>query len=129
MPIVSTIRTPVFSLKPSSTTWIIILIFNNFTATGLLLEGFEQLIKNKKPLASRDILADVLTEQYTRISDIGYPISDLVSSNIQFASRGRNTYTITTGHQLNIFTGPLYFIFKIATAIKLSQTTKRAFPR
>src|SRR5690606_18695417 len=39
-----------------------------------------------------------------------------------------NSYTITTGHQLNIFTGPLYFIFKIATAIKLSIDLKEQFP-
>src|SRR5882757_3820016 len=38
------------------------------------------------------------------------------------------SYTITTGHQLNIFAGPLYFLYKIATAIKLAQQLKAAHP-
>src|ERR1043166_8459754 len=37
------------------------------------------------------------------------------------ALKDKLTFTITTGHQLCLFTGPLYFIYKIATAIKLSQ--------
>jgi bacillithiol biosynthesis cysteine-adding enzyme BshC len=39
-----------------------------------------------------------------------------------------NTFTITTGHQLNIFTGPLYFIYKIVTAINLAKDLKAKFP-
>lgn len=33
-----------------------------------------------------------------------------------------NTFTITTAHQPNIFTGPLYFIYKILHAIKLAES-------
>src|SRR5690606_31373268 len=33
-----------------------------------------------------------------------------------------------TGHQLNIFTGPLYFIYKIVTAINLAKELKTAYP-
>src|SRR5690606_4782654 len=38
------------------------------------------------------------------------------------------TFTVTTGHQLNIFTGPLYFVFKIAGTMRLAQDLKKAFP-
>jgi bacillithiol synthase len=32
-----------------------------------------------------------------------------------------NTVTITTGHQLNLATGPLYFIYKIISALRLAE--------
>ncbi|RKR81922.1 bacillithiol biosynthesis cysteine-adding enzyme BshC [Mucilaginibacter gracilis] len=91
------------------------------------MDGFTQLIQNKKPTAGRQVLANVLTEQYASISDAGFSISDFVSANIELL-RHHNTFTITTGHQLNIFTGPFYFIFKIASAIKLCSQLKAQFP-
>src|SRR5690606_12180634 len=33
-----------------------------------------------------------------------------------------------TGHQLNLFTGPLYFIYKIVTTINLALELKIAYP-
>lgn len=40
-----------------------------------------------------------------------------------------NTFTITTGHQLCLFTGPLYFIYKIMTAIRLAESLREAYPQ
>ena len=91
------------------------------------MDGFKQLIQTKRPTANRLVLAQVLKEQYSRISEVGGSISDLVWDNIELL-RDDNTYTITTGHQLNIFTGPFYFIFKIASAIKLCGQLKEQFP-
>lgn len=40
-----------------------------------------------------------------------------------------NTFTITTGHQLSLFTGPLYFIVKILHVIKMCKELKDAQPK
>lgn len=39
----------------------------------------------------------------------------------------KNTFTVTTGHQLCLFTGPLYFIYKIVSVINLCKTLKQNF--
>lgn len=97
------------------------------------LEGFADLLKTKKVIADRAILANVLNEQYqiiakyARIWDAGFSVPEPVKQNIE-KLRLDNTYTITTGHQLNIFAGPLYFIYKIVTAIKLAQQLKDRHP-
>src|SRR5690606_21269725 len=38
-----------------------------------------------------------------------------------------NTFSITTGHQLNLFTGPLYFLYKIISAINLASALKEKY--
>lgn len=40
----------------------------------------------------------------------------------------KGTYTITTGHQLCLFTGPLYFIYKIISTINLAEALQKAYP-
>ena len=93
-------------------------------------DGFADLLKNKKVIADREILVQVLLEQYARIADndkVSPTGGDLEGAVIKKLLNS-NTYTITTGHQLNIFAGPLYFIYKIATAIKLAQQLKEKFP-
>jgi bacillithiol synthase len=39
-----------------------------------------------------------------------------------------NTFVVTTAHQPNLFTGPLYFFYKIIHAIQLAASLKAAFP-
>lgn len=90
------------------------------------LKGFADLFNEKKVAADRDILVTVLTEQYDRIL-AKEPNTVIPQKNIAALAEG-NTYTVTTGHQLNIFAGPLYFIYKIVTAIKLARQLKAAFP-
>lgn len=90
------------------------------------LDGFADLLKNKKVVADREILYRVLHKQYSKTS-LQAVHHSLVSENISLL-KSENTYTVTTGHQLNIFAGPLYFIYKIVTAIKLAQQLTAAFP-
>lgn len=40
----------------------------------------------------------------------------------------KKTFCITTAHQLNIFTGPLYVIYKIITSILLSEALSKEYP-
>lgn len=86
-------------------------------------DGFEKQIRNKKAFEHRPLLVRCLTEQYGSLLQD----SPKVAQNVELLAQD-NTYTITTGHQLNIFTGPLYFIFKIITAIRLAEDLKTKFP-
>ncbi|WP_295667511.1 bacillithiol biosynthesis cysteine-adding enzyme BshC [uncultured Mucilaginibacter sp.] len=87
------------------------------------LTGFAALLKNKTVVADRQLLHDILLGQYQHQDK--YPVE--VLDNISLL-KSADTFTITTGHQLNIFAGPLYFIYKIVTAIKLSRQLKENFP-
>ena len=89
------------------------------------LSSFKDQITEKKKSFSpsaRKTLQHVLNEQYKDLT-----ISDFVSNNIKSIT-DEKTFTITTGHQLNIFTGPLYFIYKIASVINASRQLKKAYP-
>ncbi|MFV0530779.1 MAG: bacillithiol biosynthesis cysteine-adding enzyme BshC [Flavobacteriales bacterium] len=68
---------------------------------------------------NRPILYKALLKQYE-----GFQIHQKVSENLH-AIKEENTFTITTGHQLNLFTGPLYFIYKILCIINLSEEMNR----
>ncbi len=54
-------------------------------------------------------------------------VSNLTSENIA-ALKHKNTFTVTTGHQLNLFTGPLYFLYKIISTINLTKELAAAYP-
>lgn len=89
------------------------------------LENFEAQIDEKQqnyPLVNREILAEELERQYA-----GFEISNHTKSNIE-SLKNANTFTITTGHQLNLFTGPLYFLYKIISVINLCKALKSKYP-
>ncbi|MBC7643255.1 MAG: bacillithiol biosynthesis cysteine-adding enzyme BshC [Flavobacterium sp.] len=70
----------------------------------------------------RKILVEELEKQYKNIVT-----SEFTLKNIQLLNNS-NTYTITTGHQLNLFTGPLYFLYKIISTINLCKELKAKYP-
>lgn len=90
---------------------------NPFYANFPKLENFSKQIEKKQgfTLESRDVLVEALKKQYINAS-----ISKETRDNIQSLA-DKNTFTITTGHQLNLFTGPLYFLYKIFSVINLSE--------
>lgn len=85
--------------------------------------GLSEAIVKRNFRGSREVLVRMLKKQY--LSEREIPLA--VSSNIASLADDR-TFTVTTGHQLNIFTGPLYFIYKIVTAINLAAQLKREHP-
>ncbi len=97
--------------------------YNNFPE----LKGFEKQIDAKRhsELVSeshRKVLVETLRHQYKNINT-----SKKTKQNIQSLLK-ENTFTVTTGHQLNLFTGPLYFLYKIVSTINLAKWLKSEFP-
>lgn len=89
------------------------------------LENFKDQIEEKKqsfPKENRNILVNSITNQYR-----GLQASVLTSENIG-SLKNENTFTIVTGHQLNLFTGPLYFLYKIISTINLAEQLKEKYP-
>jgi bacillithiol synthase len=83
------------------------------------IQGFSKVIESRKfSDEKRKTLVSVLEKQYQVLEK--KPNLDILLNP--------NTFTITTGHQLNIFTGPLYVIYKIITIINLAKKLKAEFP-
>lgn len=88
------------------------------------LENFKLQIEEKKNFSqkNRNVLVDSLLNQYKN-----FALSENTLQNIELL-KNSNTFTITTGHQLNLFTGHLYFLYKIVSVINLSKELKSEHP-
>lgn len=89
------------------------------------IENFKNQIEEKTlnyPQSTRQVLVDSLENQYK-----GFFTSENTRQNIALLSDSK-TFTITTGHQLNLFTGPLYFLYKIVSTINLCKQLKQHYP-
>ncbi|WP_348824555.1 bacillithiol biosynthesis cysteine-adding enzyme BshC [Flavobacterium aestuarii] len=97
-------------------------LYNHFPA----LENFEKQIEEKKTNFNnndkRQTLVNVLKSQYAKLN-----ISKETLNHIELLNNS-NTFTITTGHQLNLFSGPLYFLYKIISTINLTKELKTEYP-
>jgi bacillithiol biosynthesis cysteine-adding enzyme BshC len=96
-------------------------LFNRFPK----LENFADQILEKQSNYdnnNRFILVSALQKQYLKVET-----SVLTKQNIE-ALALPNTFTITTGHQLNLFSGPLYFLYKIISTINLTDELKAKYP-
>ncbi|TGD58065.1 bacillithiol biosynthesis cysteine-adding enzyme BshC [Flavobacterium humi] len=96
--------------------------YNHFPS----IENFEKQIREKQQNfagdAKRETLVEALEKQYE-----GFAISGATRKNIADLTN-QDTFTITTGHQLNLFTGPLYFLYKIVSVINLTKELRAAYP-
>lgn len=89
------------------------------------IHAFGAQIREKQasyPAENRPVLCRVLEEQYA-----GFDLSEATRRNLD-TLRQPNTFTVVTGHQLNLFTGPLYFHYKIFSTIRLCRQLQDAYP-
>lgn len=87
------------------------------------LQGVRNAIaeRRKRPV-NRQLLFDELTKQYE-----GTEITQAVRDNIQ-RLLDEDTFTVCSAHQPNIFTGHLYFVYKIMHSIKLAASLSEQIP-
>jgi bacillithiol biosynthesis cysteine-adding enzyme BshC len=98
---------------------------NNFYNRFPNIENFGNQIKEKEinyPFENRNVLVTALKKQYEK-----FEISASTKENIELLCN-KKTFTVTTGHQLNLFTGPLYFLYKIVSTINLCNELKQKYP-
>jgi bacillithiol biosynthesis cysteine-adding enzyme BshC len=96
--------------------------YNNFPD----IIGFYNQIEEKQKsyrLQTRLTLVEALKSQYKSVK-----ATEKTIENIELLKE-QNTFTITTGHQLNLFTGPLYFLYKIISTINLCEELSDKFPK
>ncbi|MEO5571567.1 MAG: bacillithiol biosynthesis cysteine-adding enzyme BshC [Bacteroidia bacterium] len=93
------------------------------------ITSFDKVIQQKqKENLDRKLLVEVLNSQYKNIFEKDFEFNANVKTNIDSLLH-QNTFTVTTGHQLNIVTGPLYFLYKIISTINLSEKLKQQYPQ
>jgi bacillithiol synthase len=89
----------------------------NFYELPVSFEGIESAIKNRQAFnTNRQLLSEILEKQYVSLS-----VPALLKKNLS-SLKDKNTFTVTTAHQPAIFTGNLYFIYKIIHVIKIAET-------
>jgi bacillithiol biosynthesis cysteine-adding enzyme BshC len=94
--------------------------FFNYLPT---IQGIKKAIDDRKQFNyDRNVLVQELRKQYAAVA-----LSGKTKNNIE-ALASKNTFTFTTAHQNNIFTGPLYFIYKILHTIKLAEYCRTNLP-
>lgn len=95
-----------------------------FYAYAASTNGLKESINARQQFSiNRKVLVEQLKLQYASVEQ-----SKKVAEHIELLLLD-NTFTITTAHQNNIFSGPLYFIYKILHAIKLAAHAKELYPQ
>lgn len=99
-------------------------VFTDFIQAEFSISNIGKQIELKKSFDTnkRAILSERLKQQYQSLL-----VNKEVQKNID-SLLDEKTFTVTTGHQLNLFTGPIYFLYKIIHTIKLAERLKLEFP-
>lgn len=85
------------------------------------MEGLQSArAERRKHIADRALLVDVIRDQYANAGlALPHTVAWLTSPE---------SFTVTTAHQPSLLTGPLYHIYKIASAIQLAGRIRREIP-
>lgn len=87
------------------------------------IESFQQVVSDKSTQdIPRKLIVEVLKEQYESL-----PTSEWTLKNIDSILQP-TTFTIITAHQPVLFTGPLYYIFKICSTLNLCKQLNDYYP-
>lgn len=94
-----------------------------FFKYSVSMASFARVIQDRQsaPL-NREVLVDTLKKQYANLST-----TESVKNNI-VALGSENTFTVITAHQPALFTGPLYYIYKISSTIRLVEELSKTYP-
>lgn len=85
--------------------------------------SFSQIIEDRKQFpVNRTLLVQELQKNYGSVEH-----STAVAQNIEKLAE-ENCFTVITAHQPSLFTGPLYYVIKIASAINLAKKLNASFP-
>jgi len=96
---------------------------HSFFTHPVSVDGIKAAVEARRSFpTNRKLLVDTLQKHYEAI-----PVSEKVKANIHLLL-SENTFTVTTAHQPNIFTGHLYFIYKILHVIRLCEKIKAYMP-
>ncbi len=98
-------------------------LFRDFFFLPSDLESFSEAIANKsKQDIDRTVLVSELKNDYSILEN-----TEMVLQNIDRLKRDQ-CFSICTAHQPSLFTGPLYYIIKICSAIKASRILSQKHP-
>lgn len=99
---------------------------HGFEEDIITFQNMEQRISQKEKSffsERREILFNAVKKQHANSQ-----LSEKQEQNM-FALKDEGSYTVTTGHQLNLFSGPVFFIYKILQTIKLAEVLNEKFPQ
>ncbi|NNE27062.1 MAG: bacillithiol biosynthesis cysteine-adding enzyme BshC [Saprospiraceae bacterium] len=83
-------------------------------------DAFKDVIKGRKSYpVDRNTLVEVLTDNYK-----GVESSEKTQININ-SLKDLNSFTVITAHQPSLMTGPLYYVYKILSAVKLAEALNK----
>ncbi len=95
----------------------------DFLQYPVSLQGIKEAIQQRKKFTqNRQLLVSFLQKQYE-----GLPHYEQVADSIKLLE-DKKTFTVCSAHQPAIFTGTLFFLYKILHSVKLAATLKQQLP-